>query len=104
MVTAEELKEIEHISMVDVRSHYHDRVEIHKILINRIVSENVQEYVNLALGIEDPKGNYSADKHKLGPHILSENTPSAVFRLAQKLLSCRSVTHIPKTIYESNLR
>lgn len=104
MVTAEELKEIEHISMVDVRFHYDDRVEIHKILKNRLVSGNVRGYANLALGIEDPRGNYSADEHKLGPQILSENTPSAVSRLAQKLLLCHSVTHIPKTIYESNLR
>jgi hypothetical protein len=104
MVTNDELKEIEHISMVDVRSHYDDRVEVHKILKNRLLSGNRRGYVNLALGIEDPTGNFSADEHKLGPRILSENTSSSVFRLAEKLFSCHSVTHIPKTIYESNLR
>ena len=103
MVTPEELEEIEHISMEDVRHHYDDRVEIHKTLIKLLKNGNVIEYVNLALGINDFRGNYSADEHKLGPKILSENTPSSVFRLAQKFYTCYSVTHIPKTIYESNL-
>lgn len=103
MVTPEELKEIEHISMEDVRSHYDDRVEIHNILVKLLNNGKVQEYVNLALGIENSRGNYSADEHKLGPQILSENTIAAVFRLAKKLYACHSVTHIPKTIYESNL-
>ncbi|MBN1850683.1 MAG: hypothetical protein JW932_19085 [Deltaproteobacteria bacterium] len=103
MVTNEDIKEIEHISMVDVRSHYDSRIEIHKILKNRLLNGDVQGYVNLALGIEDPKGNYSADEYKLGPQILSESTPSAVFRLAQELFSCHSVTQIPKIIYDSNI-
>lgn len=102
MVTAKDLKEIEHIAMVNVRSHYDDRVKIHKILKSRFMSNKVKDYVNLALGIEDHRGNYSASEYKLGAQILMENTPSSVFSLAQKLFSCKLVAHIPKTIYNAN--
>lgn len=103
MVNPEELQHIERISMKDVRRHYDVRVVIHKRLVKLLKDGYVQEYVNLALGMEDPHGNYSAHEHKLGPRILSESSPSSVFQLAKELYSCNSVTHVPKIIHESNL-
>jgi len=103
MVNPEDLEQIEHISIEGVRNHYDDRVVIHKRLVKLLKGGNVKEYVNLALGIKDRRGNYSAAHYQLGPCILSENSPSSVFQLAEKLYSCNSVTHIPKIIYESNL-
>jgi hypothetical protein len=97
------LEEIKHILMADVYQHYIERREVHKRLINLLDNEQFEDYVELALGITDAAGNYSAAEHQLGPQILYNNSISSVYNLAQELRSCLSVSRIPRIIYESNL-
>jgi hypothetical protein len=63
----------------------------------------VEEYVNLALGITNPAGNYSAAEHGLGPRILDENTHQDVFNLATEIEACPNTHHLPDLIYRHRL-
>jgi hypothetical protein len=96
---------ISHISIHDVKEHYLSRYKIHEELLTLLRNNERDEYVRLALGITDCNGNYSAYEHKLGPRILSENANAVnrIFKLAQQLLSCPSINHIPSIIYNANI-
>lgn len=63
----------------------------------------VEEYVNLALGITNPGGNYSAAEHGLGPRIIDQNTHQDVFKLATEIEACPNTHHLPDLIYNHRL-
>ncbi|CDT88662.1 hypothetical protein L1D94_24030 [Vibrio alginolyticus] len=93
----------EGINIRNVVEHYNKRENAHKLLTRYFANEKVDDYCQLALGIELPEGNYSASEHFLGPKVLSASPASSVFQLASKLKSAQDVNHVPKTIYDSNL-
>jgi len=64
---------------------------------------DVHNYVELALGIDEPGGNYSAAEHGLGPRILQRSPPERVFELAQRLLVCEVPAKVPEVVYKANL-
>ena len=99
------LDEISHISVRDVNNHYLLRKAIHSELISLLQARQIVKYVQLALGISNADGNYSAAEHNLGPKILYENikAPKRVFELGQLLLSCNDVKEIQSLIYEADL-
>jgi hypothetical protein len=66
-----------------VRQHYDERVSISRTLLQLYNRKSVKKFANLALGISDADGNYSAAEHGLGPKVLypgyninAEQTPS----------------------------
>jgi len=92
------------IDLKKVKKHYFKRKDISEQLIEFLENEEKQRYVELAVGVSNPRGNYSADEHKLGPRILASNSIDNVYKFAQKISSPElKVTHLPQTIYQANL-
>ena len=92
------------IDMHDVKDHYKSRKDVSKRLKGCMQNGDQKEYVELALGITDPLGNYSAHEHSLGPRILENNSISSIYKLAQRLASEElKITNLPKIIYQANL-
>lgn len=103
MSELEYLDEFE-LDMAQVEEHYKSRKIVAKTLRNLLASEHYEDYANLALGISDPLGNYSASEHQLGPQVLANNSVSSVCKLARKFVSGDlGVSHLPRAIYEANL-
>jgi hypothetical protein len=82
---------------------YKSRFVIHQKLISFFRGGDVDNYVRLALGIEEDGGNYSAAEHGLGPKILHSSPSAAVFALANKLFMCETPEKVPEVIYKENL-
>jgi hypothetical protein len=82
---------------------YASRYEIHRRLIQFFQGNQVHEYVQLALGIVENGGNYSAAEHGLGPKILQHSPPETVLELAKKLFMCQRPKEVPAIIYNENL-
>ena len=89
----------------EVAEIYSRRFQIHRKLRRLFETESVEDFVNLALGISDSTGNYSATEHpiQMGRLILSETQPSDVFELAQKLDQVDK-KHLPITIEKEGIR
>jgi hypothetical protein len=96
---------IRELEIDDVRQHYSNRVETHRTLRQLFEQAEVDKFVDLALGISDPSGNYSARVHEvpMGPRILSECQASDVFELARKLDAVEK-NHVPLTIRNERIR
>lgn len=91
------------INMRDVRRNYLDRKSVGKNLRNLLASGPAIEFAELALGISNPTGNYSAAEHALGPKILSQRSPSAVKNLAQTIVGCNTAKSMLDEIYKANI-
>mgnify|MGYP000679578876 CR=1 FL=1 len=74
------------IDLHEVRQHYILREEASRKL-NSLHSTGAQkEYVELAIGLTDRMGNFSAHEHQLGPRILDNNSINSVFKFSEKLV------------------
>ena len=91
------------INYSQVRKHYEKRLSISRKLKRLLSTGSERAYVDLALGIDDPYGNYSADEHKLGPQILARRTYKAIFRLAQLLQVADTPESMLDEIYDANI-
>jgi hypothetical protein len=67
----------------------------------------VPQFANLALGISDADGNYSAAEHHLGPKILyppyNLNAEQRVFELAGKFSTLKDARTVPDLIEQAQL-
>ncbi len=97
---------LDQLDWESVRGHYDLRFETHEELRLRHKRNQIAEFSALALGIENPAGNYSADEHGLGPKIMSENDNAEVdvHALAGSLLNCASPRQVPVTIKAARIR
>jgi hypothetical protein len=93
----------EELDYREVRELYDRRVEAHRVLLEWLNAGDVARYVELALGIHDKCGNYSAAEHGHGPKIRLRSTDEQVFALAKKLFVCQSAEEIVETIYRAKL-
>jgi hypothetical protein len=84
-------------------AHYNSRYEIHERLLKAFQENAIHSYVDLALGIEEAGGNYSAAEHGLGPIILQQSSHEKVFQLARRLYTCQVPAQIPDIIYAENI-
>jgi hypothetical protein len=91
------------LDMHRVREHYLHRERVHESLRRFFDAGNVNDFVNIALGVSDPGGNYSAAEHGLGPRILRGSTEHAVFILATEIDACPNTHHLPELIYRQSL-
>jgi hypothetical protein len=94
---------IAELDMHEVREHYLVRESAHVRLRRMFDAGEVHEFVQLALGISDPAGNYSARDHFLGERILSESDEADVFNLAAEIEVCPNAHHLPDLIYRHSL-
>jgi hypothetical protein len=94
---------IAELDISGVREHYQSRERTHTTLRKLFDAGAVEDYVNLALGITNPAGNYSASEHGLGPRILDENSHQDVFNLATEIEVCPNTHHLPDLIYRHRL-
>lgn len=98
-------KLISELDFSDIKRHYDLRCHIHVDLLKLLKEKkNKKAFCELALGIIDSYGNFSANNHNLGPKILLHNSYDAIFTLADKL-NDRSLSpqEIAKIIYTANL-
>ncbi len=93
----------QNIDYCSVHDLYEKRFDTHLGLKRAFEQGKISAYAELALGINDPSGNYSAAEHGLGPQILARSTAEQVFELAKKLFRCASAESIPMVIYSANL-
>ena len=94
---------IAQLDMQEVREHYLERERTHTTLRQLFAAGAVHDFVQLALGIANPAGNYSAAEHRLGPKILSESSETDVFDLAAAIDACPNTNHLPDLIYRHSL-
>lgn len=97
---------IEQLDMSSVKNHYDERFRCHQKLVSLFSNNNTEEYLNLALGISDPCGNYSASEHHLGERILannSHNSHNAITNLAHSLFDANNTRLMLESIYRANL-
>ena len=85
-----------------VRRHYDDRVRVSRTLVQLHNQKSVKQFANLALGISDADGNYSAAEHGLGPKIpypdYNRNAEQRVFDLASGFISLTDARRVPELI------
>src|SRR5437870_3503429 len=87
-------------------SHYNQRVRTHQVLRQLLDGKLVTRFAELALGIEDGSGNYSANEHGLGPQILigNVNSEQRVCELAKQFLLAETPSDIPPLILNARLK
>lgn len=93
---------LDSVDWVWVRRHYDDRVSVSDALIGLHETRSVQKFAELALGISDADGNYSANEHRLGPSILypgqNINAEQRVFDLAGEFMALADARRVPELI------
>jgi len=95
---------MQRLNFIDVRELYNERVCVHRRIKTEFKQGNIGQYVQLALGIMDSRGNYSAAEHGLGPKILSLSPESRVFKLAQELYECKLPKQIPDVVSQAGIK
>lgn len=87
------------VSMPTIYAHYLERVDVHHQVLDFLKNRKTHDFVHLALGVSNPRGNYSASEHGLGKRILASSTAlNAVFALAEDLYVCKNPRDIPQII------
>jgi hypothetical protein len=98
-----ELHMIEKLNMSSVKQHYDERIRCHQRLLSLLNDNRVEEYLNLALGVSEPCGNYSASEHHLGDPILANNSHHSIVALARSFLNEDSPRRMLISIQNANL-
>ena len=95
---------LSHLDMNEAYTHYKKRAALHKELNRTLYQSDPATFVNLALGISDPAGNYSASEYHSGPSVVQANGIPSVLELAKKLNVCQLPAKIPEIIANSRLK
>jgi hypothetical protein len=91
------------LDMRNVRDLYLRREWAHETLRQLFTAGAVHDFVQLALGISNPAGNFSAAEHGLGPRVLLESSEDDVFKLATEIEKCSNTRDLPDLIYQHRL-
>lgn len=91
------------LKMRDIRKNYFDRKKVGKEMKRLLAYGTAVQFVELALGISNASGNYSAAEHDLGPKILSQRSPAAIKNLALSLVQSNTATAMLDAIYQANI-
>lgn len=88
-----------------VRQHYDEREDAHRRILRLHSGGLLKPFFELALGITDRNGNYSAAEHGLGPKILGSNSNALqrVFDLASSFKSVKQGTDVPVHIRAASM-
>lgn len=81
-------------------------MQVSRELLRRYNDNKVRDFAELAVGMEDDTGNYSAAEHRLGPRIAAanQNWQKQVFDLAGQFKELKDASVIPDLIVRANLR
>ncbi len=90
----------------EVKRHYIGRKDVHRRMMKLHARGQSKEFVDLALGISDKAGNYSASDHALGPQIRKDNRDAdqRVFELAGLLMHLEDGIGAPVLIHSAALK
>lgn len=92
------------IDLDEVRRHYIHREEVSRKLKSLHAQNSKEEYVELAIGVSDKIGNFSAHEHQLGPRILDSNPVDSIFNFSKIIIEEHlNVRAFPRVIREANL-
>lgn len=99
------MSSFERINWKWVQGHYDLRLRFSKDMIKLFQSSTVQQYAELAVGLADPSGNYSAAEHALGGRILNSNprAEERIFDLAKSFIPLKSARTVPELIKNAQL-
>jgi Ethanolamine utilization protein EutJ (predicted chaperonin) len=88
-----------------VLENYNNRINAHTKLLKFYENNKQKEFLQLALGISDSAGNYSASEHNIGPKIIEANINAVgrVFELAGIFRGLKSGRKVPEIIKLENL-
>ena len=83
-----------------IKNHYKYRKNIHKTLVNNLKNKKHEEYISLAVGVQDDAGNFSASEHHLGEPIIANNASGSIIELANNFYSKEyKASELPELIY-----
>lgn len=91
------MKGLDDLDWQEIKRHYEKRIIVSRKLITLANASDEDKFFELAVGISDPFGNFSADEHKLGPSIQAHNLNYAkqVHSLANSFLAATKPALIP---------
>ena len=100
------MKILQKLSLSKIEGHFESRMDTRKKALLLRERGQVDEFVNLVLGISDPSGNYSAATHGIGKLVLSENMLAAkqVANLARLLEACAKGHKAPEIIWAAAIK
>jgi hypothetical protein len=91
------------LEFTDVATVYARRLEAHRQIVSSLRSRRINVFVDLALGIENEYGNFSARLNDLARPILEHNTRRRIFEFGRKLEAWKNPATLPDLVYEQNL-
>lgn len=92
------------LDMALIKQHYIEREAVSRNLNQLLNGNKPKEYSELAVGVSDPCGNFSAAEHALGPRILDSNSYDSIFSLARQLTQKGlKASVVADYIYQANL-
>lgn len=95
---------LEALDIREVRSHYFARKAVSKQLREIVDDEGHRDrFLDLALGISNFRGNYSASDHQLGDKILYFTSADGVYTLARRIGECATPGEMLDAIYKANV-
>jgi hypothetical protein len=86
-----------------VRAHYIARRRVDRTLRGFLEAGDAAAFAELALGISDPIGDFSAAEHRMGPMILAGAGDREILELGEAIDACSSVNHLPRPIYDRGI-
>jgi hypothetical protein len=88
-----------------VHQHYLERETAHRRLLRLHQGKLIDPFVDLAIGISDPNGNYSAAEHGIGPKILGTNANARqrVYDLSSRFLAVTHGRQVPPLIKSAGI-
>ncbi|MCP1271699.1 hypothetical protein [Acetobacter cerevisiae] len=90
----------------EISYHYYQRYGLHKDLVSLFKLEDIANFSELLVAINNEHANYSASDHSLGPQILKENIHSRkrLYNISEKFIQLQSPHTVPKLIREAGLK
>lgn len=96
-------KLLDELDFEDVHANYDERMRVHRLLRRRLRAGMICSFVELALGIDEPSGNFSAHEHGLGRMILAESEAAVVFDFAKALAACPPNEDLPSFVQNAGI-
>lgn len=91
---------IDELNPTSIQTHFENRMHIHHRLLQLFTQQDIKKYLELALGLENLYGNYSAYEHDLGYQILNHNSSEMVFLLATALYQAENPNDIIEIVFK----
>src|ERR1017187_8099187 len=103
---AQKMSILDELTWRDVREQYDVRLQVHLRITRLFDAAEPNAFFELAMGISDAAGNYSASEHGLGPQVRAENLNAerGVYALAGRFRQLDNAGEVPGLIRAAQLR